>query len=198
MSFVEKIFKFPSFYKWEVTILKALNNMRDFSLDQLIEKRKIIDIGCGGVQYFYTPEKALHRVGIDTTPEMIREAKRLYPRSEYIVQSGERLPYTDDSFDIALLLFILHHVPSNAWGAFLKEARRVSKSEVLILDHIQHDSPLLSLIQRTYWRLFDGGSTYKKEGDWLSLLQQHGFVIKDYKRMGTMFGNICYFRLEKS
>ena len=198
MSFVEKIFKFPSLYRWEVIVLKALNGMRNFSLDPLIEKKKIIDIGCGAIQYFYAPEKALHRVGIDTTPEMILEAKRLYPHSEYIVQSGERLPYTDDSFDVALLLFVLHHIPENMWETFLKEAKRVAKGEVIILDHVQHDFPFLSLIQRIYWRLFDGGCAYRKKGAWFPLLQSHGFIVKDYKRMGTMFGNICYFRLGKA
>lgn len=198
MPFVEKIFKFPSFYKWETTVLKALNGMRDFSLDPLIEKKKIVDIGCGAAQYFYAPDKALRRVGIDTSPEMIRESKRLYPRSEYLVQSGEQLPYADDSFDVALLLFVLHHIPPDAWEIFLREARRVAKREVLILDHVQHDFPFLSLVQRTYWRLFDGGCAYRKEKAWLPLLERNGFIIKDYKRMGTMFGNICFFRLEKS
>ncbi len=198
MSFGEKIFKFPSLYRGKTTILKALNGMGGFSLDPLIEKKKIIDIGCGTIQYFYAPEKTLRRVGIDTSPEMLREAKRLYPHSEYITQSGEHLPYPNDSFDVALLLFMLHHIPSNEWGMFLGEARRVAKKEILIIDHVQHDSPLLSLVQRTYWQLFDGGHTYRKEKEWFSLLQSREFVIKDYKRMGALFGNICYFRLGKS
>ena len=115
-----------------------------------------------------------------------------------MVKGEKRLYYRDDFFDVALLLFVLHHIPENMWETFLKEAKRVAKGEVIILDHVQHDFPFLSLIQRIYWRLFDGGCAYRKKGAWFPLLQSHGFIVKDYKRMGTMFGNICYFRLGKA
>lgn len=175
-----------------------LNGMRDFSLDQFITDKSIIDIGCGTLQNHYTPDKALRRVGIDTSPQMIREAAKMYPRSEYRVQSGEYIPYHDNTFDIALLLFALHHIESMKWEKILNEARRVSRNEIIILDHVQHDAPFLSFVQRTYWNTFDGGHIYRKEKDWFVILKQCGFVVKEYQRIGVMFGNICYFRLGKS
>jgi len=45
---------------------------------------------------------------------------------------GKKIPYDDDSFDVALLITVLHHTPHPE--KILQEAQRVAKKIVLVED----------------------------------------------------------------
>jgi ubiquinone/menaquinone biosynthesis C-methylase UbiE len=65
---------------------------------------KILDIGCGNgaiLTYFLkegVPQENLY--GIDLSPERIEEAKRLYPGICFSCGNAEKLPYSNEFFDI--------------------------------------------------------------------------------------------------
>ena len=61
--------------------------------------------------------------------------------------AGKKLPYADNSFDVGLLVFVLHHA-SNAKD-LLKEAKRVCKQVVVI-----EDLPT-NTIERMAWKRLD-------------------------------------------
>jgi SAM-dependent methyltransferase len=48
--------------------------------------------------------------------------------------NGSRLPFPDDSFDVALLVFVLHHAEDPR--AVLTEARRVSRRQVIVFEDV--------------------------------------------------------------
>lgn len=60
---------------------------------------------------------------------------------------GERLPFPDDAFDVVLLIFVLHHAEDAA--AILKEAARVSRGRIIVLEDV-----LTSFWDRIIFRLF--------------------------------------------
>jgi len=193
ISFAENIFKFPRIYEFKIKILNHLNNLDSFSVEHIIKNKKILDIGCGSLQFYYDPKNTSSRTAIDASPEMIEASRALYPHSNYQIASAEKLPFFEKSFNVVTFFFVLHHIDAKKWELVLAEAKRVTTDEVLILDHTQNDNFFLAFIQRVYWHFFDGGKIYRKEYEWDHLLS--GFKIKEYKRTGLLFKNICYYRL---
>lgn len=193
--FAEKIFSFPKLYNLKIELLGKINGIHSWSVNHLINNKEIIDIGCGSKSLFYTPENAKKRVGIDSSSEMIQSAKVLYPNSEHYVASAEKLPFDDKSFDVALIQFVLHHIEPGHWKQVLTEAKRVSRHSIIIFDHVKHDRFIPACIQQAWWDLTDGGRIYRKEKDWQRLLVDENLGVLEYKRVGALFGNICFYHL---
>ena len=90
---------------------------------------RILDVGCndGHVAALMVERKpSLKIVGVDVQadkPAMIE--RRVY--------DGRNLPFPDDSFDVAMVNDVLHHITD--MGALLKEMARVSKRYIIIKDH---------------------------------------------------------------
>lgn len=196
-TLVEKIFHFPNLYTTKVRILKKMNGLHALSVNDLVANKEIIDIGCGNVAHFYDPKYAKRRVGIDTSPEMIQSANKLYPSSVHQVASATHLPFPDKSFDIALIQFVLHHIAEDKWSCVLHEAKRVTRDTIIIFDHIKHDKWFPAFIQQTWWNITDGGEIYRTESDWKTLLSEVGLNIFNYRRLGRLFKNICFYKLEQ-
>jgi len=77
-------------------------------------------------------------VGADRSAGMIARAPDEFPR---LVADATRLPFADDSYDVAVLAFMLFHLPDPAAG--LREARRVlTKDGVLGLATWGPDHPM--------------------------------------------------------
>ncbi|MBS1839309.1 MAG: class I SAM-dependent methyltransferase [Acidobacteria bacterium] len=51
---------------------------------------------------------------------------------------GQHLPFADGSFDVCLMVDVLHHTPDVA--VLLREGRRVGKSYILLRDHLSENS----------------------------------------------------------
>src|SRR4051794_30760003 len=61
---------------------------------------------------------------------------------------GTRLPFEDNQFDIAILVFVLHHAPDPK--SLLLEAARVSRSAILLVEDCPRNS-----VERRLWRAWD-------------------------------------------
>ena len=89
---------------------------------------KILSIGCGEGRV----ERMLHeRKGADITGAEVTAYKQ--PHIPIKLYDGKRLPFKDKSFDASLFVYVLHH--STDMASLLKEAKRVTRKHVLILDH---------------------------------------------------------------
>ncbi len=89
----------------------------------------VLDIGCGDGQITQSLGKARPDIqikGLETVP-------RKNPRISVATFDGVTLPYPDNSFDIVLLVDVLHH--ANHPFALLSEAHRVAKQSLIIKDH---------------------------------------------------------------
>ena len=96
-------------------------------------KEKILDVGVNNIEYSKTdnylekhykyPEN-ITAVG----PDSLDNFKRLYPKINCIIGRGEKLPFTDQSFDIGYSNAVLEHVGTRKNQVnFVKELYRVSK-----------------------------------------------------------------------
>jgi SAM-dependent methyltransferase len=86
----------------------------------------VLDIGCGhGLIHRYMHDPQYRLTGIDVAEKALRRAQDGNPHVNYDLYDGLRLPYPDETFDVAFTICVLHHVPVDQRAVFISEARRV-------------------------------------------------------------------------
>lgn len=84
----------------------------------------VLDIGCGSAFYFpLLNDRADRLVGLDASPDMLREAARVVERDcgQHVSLAqgvAGNLDFPDQSFDVVLGLDLLHHVPDVAQAVY--------------------------------------------------------------------------------
>ncbi|MFH1752159.1 MAG: class I SAM-dependent methyltransferase [archaeon] len=96
------------------------------------QKLKLLDVGSGNA--FYTIGRILRKKdlrekleiqGSDFSSGMIKEARKLYPKTKFTVCDAQDLKFKDQSFDVVVSREMLEHLPDKLKG--LKEMHRVLK-----------------------------------------------------------------------
>lgn len=102
------------------------------SVDRL-EAPSILDVGTGtGLFAEAFLARGLRVSGVDLSPEMLEEARRLVPGVEFHQGTMEQLPFADASFDLVFLGLVLHE--ADDLTVALREARRVARQRVVIAE----------------------------------------------------------------
>ena len=138
---------------------------------------EILDIGSGTCSVC----EILSNRGYKVTPLDVKDLsfrKNIKP----IIYDGDKIPFGDNKFDVALILTVLHHTPDPK--KILKEAKRVSKKIVIIEDiysnwlhkHITYffDS-LLNL------EFKDHPHTNKSDEEWKRVFKEVGLKLVSVK-----------------
>ena len=98
-----------------------------------LKQARLLDVGCGvGALHPYITPLFSEIHGVDVSAESIRKAKTTHPENIYMYYDGRKLPFEDNSFDMALAVCVMHHVPKVDWENFLSEQSRVVRSGGLI------------------------------------------------------------------
>ena len=87
---------------------------------------RILDLCCGiGI--------STYKYGIDTSPEFINKAKKLYPNKHFELANAEN--FTPNSkFDVVTCMFSFHEMPQYAHNLIIQNSLKIAKKEILILD----------------------------------------------------------------
>jgi SAM-dependent methyltransferase len=114
-----------------------------------LEGRRVVDIGCGDGTFsarYWDRGKPRMMSAIDpATKALVAAASKNAGRPIlYIAADGHRLPFADDSFDVAILQAMLHH--DSDPSATIREAFRVAR-EILVLEPNGY-SPILKVIEQ--------------------------------------------------
>ncbi len=89
-------------------------------------KPALLDIGCGvGTLHPLISPLFKSVDGFDLSKESIARARANNPSNRYESYDGQTLPYENDSFEMALAICVMHHVPKAQWINFLSEMTRV-------------------------------------------------------------------------
>jgi ubiquinone/menaquinone biosynthesis C-methylase UbiE len=120
--------------------LKAYNkrDIRKEITDKLLDKHsehsihsnnyQILDLCCG--VGFSTSE-----FGIDTSPQMINKAKRLFPDKKFFIANAE--DFSNDNnrkFNAVTSMFSFHEMPMTAHEKIIENSMKLAKKEILIID----------------------------------------------------------------
>jgi len=88
--------------------------------------KRLLDIGCGsGALARSLSDRGARVVGVDPNAEVLALARKAVPTGAFHQAGAEALPFADGSFDGAIFLNSLHHVPERAMRRALEEAARV-------------------------------------------------------------------------
>jgi ubiquinone/menaquinone biosynthesis C-methylase UbiE len=106
---------------------------------------RILDVGTGtGIFAEAFIAKGFEVAGIDANDVMLEVARRLVPEAEFKQARAEAIPYGNGEFDLCFLGLLLHETDHPVQA--LREARRVSRSRVVVLEwpyvHDGHKPPL--------------------------------------------------------
>jgi SAM-dependent methyltransferase len=98
------------------------------------EARSVLDIGCG--------DGTIAGLLAQRRPDLAIEGVEVIPRPTCHVPcrafDGARLPFPDRSFDVCLFVDVLHHTIDVT--QLLREAARVSRSHIVLKDHLSETS----------------------------------------------------------
>ena len=76
----------------------------------LTSDSRALEVGCGpGHITAMMAATGATVTGVDLVPAMIETARTLHPGLEFIEANAEQLPFADDSFDVVLINFVIHH-----------------------------------------------------------------------------------------
>lgn len=90
--------------------------------------RSVADLGCGT-----GTSTAPGAWGVDTSPEMLAVARARRPDAAFALGNAETWGETDE-FDVATMCFVMHEMPRSARRRALRNALRVSRQAVMVLD----------------------------------------------------------------
>lgn len=165
---------------------------------QFIEKKsKILDLGCGSgivskaFQDFFQSQV----IGVDIID------RRVF-KIPFKKIDGSNLPFLKNDFDTVLIAYVLHHARNPE--ALLKEAKRVTKSRILIYEDVSEGliSRLACKLHGVTFDKFVGNrnkTIFKTEKEWQDVFEKLNLKLIFKKRINSKFSPIAkeLFVLEK-
>lgn len=135
-----------------------------------------LDVGCGvGLTDRYLGGVS-SLVGVDISPGVLEAAAEANPAVRYLEYDGRRLPFDDESFDLAFAICVVHHVPVAEWNDFVAEIARCVRPGGLVL--LFEHNPLNPLTRLAVHRCaFDENVTLLRRSKAASLLRQAGLEL---------------------
>ena len=175
----------------------------DSHLDSLAPPRRLLDLGAGEGFVGVAAQRATgaHVELCDVTD---------FNRTDlpHRIYDGDTLPYADGSFDLVLLLFVLHHARDPE--RVLSEAHRVLESggQVAVLESVAEtaaDRRILHVLDPLANRLRSGGSmtdqeehlAFRSAHDWIEAFERAGFSVETSERRGRVVHKRHLFMLRK-
>jgi len=129
---------------------------------------KLIDLCCGTGS-----STATNQLGIDTSEAMIEQAQKIiHSNSRFIKGNAENYGQPQE-FDTATLMFAFHEMPNYAHHKIIKNAKKITKHDILIVDISPNYSPSKLMLSGEPYLL-----NYKATIQ--DLLQKHQFNYLEY------------------
>ena len=137
---------------------------------------QVLDVG-GGWGFYAGP---LERRGHHLT--VLDVVKPGFQKSPVVVYEGGRFPFADKSFDVSLLVTMLHHVPDPS--AVILEAGRVTRCFLIVVEDLYHHAlgRFWTILRDRFYNFefFGHPCQFRKKEDWVALFDKLGYsLVKD-------------------
>jgi ubiquinone/menaquinone biosynthesis C-methylase UbiE len=108
---------------------------------------RMLDIGCGvGNSHGLLVHELSSITGTDVSSSCLAQAAERNPGCTYRPYDGEKLPWNDGCFDVAVTTCVMHHVVPAQWPTFTAEMKRVVRNDGLVV--VFEHNPLNPLTRR--------------------------------------------------
>jgi ubiquinone/menaquinone biosynthesis C-methylase UbiE len=97
-----------------------------------LEPARTLDVACG--TGFLTRHLRGLAVGLDQSPAMVSIAQERLQTGVALVGDALALPFADGAFDRVMTAHFYGHLPPDERARFLTEARRVARTELVVID----------------------------------------------------------------
>lgn len=169
--------------KWGMARAQTIVNFFGYSI---LPKSKVLDIGSGSgiVANIIRKKRDVEVVCLDI-------ADNNKTKQEVIVYDGKRIPFENELFDIALLIFVLHHSKNSE--NILKEAHRILKpgGQLIVFEDtysniFQYIVTAAMDIVLNVWDFTPLPLQFKKEEVWKRIFTNLNFSVLStiYARLG--------------
>jgi ubiquinone/menaquinone biosynthesis C-methylase UbiE len=184
------------YHKVFFKLYKSAANKKCLELKDFIKKNsKIIDIGCGSGILANELSRSFDAevTGVDIIDV------RAY-KIPFKLIDGKELPFEDNSFDNALIAYVLHHAQDPIH--VLEEAKRVAKNKIFVYEDIP-EGLVTKIFTKIHAFLFDllygpdSRTSFKVGHEWKKVFNEVGLKVVVEKRV-TPLVNQRLFVLTKS
>jgi SAM-dependent methyltransferase len=147
--------------------------------------RSVLDMGCGDGHYtllYWDRVKPKKLTGVDGAGAAIQVANQRKEQRPitFEVADVHKLPYPDNSFDLALVQSVLHHDDNP--GDIIREAFRVAP--VILIHEPNGNNPGLKLIEKTSRYHREHGEKSYSTGQLVRWIEQAGGVVQTRRYAG--------------
>ncbi len=111
---------------------------------ELIEKGKVLDLGCGDGRLLKQLKKGAVGTGVDLSPSAVKRCRAQKLNARVADFDGKRLPFKNKNFDYVVMLDVIEHLyfPKET----LTEARRVGKKLIVAVPNFASASARLQVL----------------------------------------------------
>ena len=138
---------------------------------------RILDLG-GGWGFYAQPltKRGHEHLVLDVV-------KPGYQKAPVVLYDGSRIPFPDASFDVTVLVTMLHHVPDPE--ALLKEVRRVTRRKVIVVEDLYHHrvGRFWTICRDRFLNveLIDHPHQFRTDAGWREFFKTSGFEVSSFK-----------------
>lgn len=150
-------------------------------------KARILDIGSGGSDLFFKMKingNLAELVSADMNIQACRYTKNLHPGANVVCCDALRLPFKDNTFDIAHASLFFHHFKEQDIVDILSRCRLIAEKGIIINDLRRSVLALAGITILT--RLFSKSRMVKNDGP---LSVKRGFIKKELKEIFSKIKN---------
>jgi len=138
-------------------------------------RAQVLDIG-GGWGFFVEPLQRSRDCDV-TVLDVVEPA---FHKAPVVTYGGDKIPFPDRSFDVSLLITVLHHVPIPE--KILAEARRVTRRLVIVVEDLYRNwvGRIWTILRDSFFTLEFVGHPrqFRKKEEWQRSFQNLGFRVE--------------------
>jgi len=153
--------------------------------NQIPQGSRVLDLG-GGWGFYAEPLKTRGHEHL-----VLDVVNPGYQKAPVMLYDGSKIPFPDQSFDVTILVTMLHHVPDPQ--ALFKEVLRVTRRKVVVVEDLYHHAPgrvwTLCRDRILNVEFTDHPHQFRKDGEWRDFFKGAGFSVSSFKSFYTwIFG----------